>query len=208
MRHRLAVAAAALAGAALAPQLAAAQSQPFLSTIMWSGSNFCPRGWLPAQGQILSIQQNTALFALLGTTYGGDGRTTFALPDLRGRSPLGVGQGPGLSSYVLGETSGANTATLTPSNLPAHAHNGSLSATLRASSANGDSAAPEGRVLANGRTARVYAAPPAAGAMDASSVSVQTSSSPAGNGAPFSHQQPYLGMTACIALQGIFPSRP
>jgi microcystin-dependent protein len=208
MRFRFAAMAAALSCVAFAPQQAAAQAVPYLSTIQWFGSNFCPVGWASAEGQLISIASNTALFSLLGTTYGGDGRTTFALPDLRGRSPLGVGQGPGLSNYTLGEQAGDRTVTLNAQNLPQHSHPASLTATLRASSANGDSADPSGRVLANGRTARVYNAPPANVAMDASSVTVQTSSSPQGAGQPFDNSQPYLGMIACIATQGIFPPRP
>lgn len=210
MRTRYAaVATAALLGAALAPQHAAAQAEPFIGTVQWFGYNFCPRGWSAADGSILSIASNTALFALLGTNYGGNGTTTFALPDLRGSSPVGVGQGPGLSNYSLGQQTGSETATLNAGNLPAHSHQGTLTATLRASSANGDSAAPEGRVLANGRTARVYAAPPATVAMDASSVSVaSTPTGSAGNGLPFDNRQPFLGMTACIAVSGIFPPRP
>lgn len=208
MRFRFAAIAAALSCVAFAPQQAAAQSVPYLSTVQWFGYNFCPRGWEPADGSLRSIAQNTALFSLLGTSYGGNGQTTFALPDLRGRSPLGVGQGPGLSPYVVGELSGNQTAALNPQNLPSHTHTGTLAATLRASSANGDSAAPEGRVLANGRTARIYGAPPANVAMDASSVALQTATAPQGQGQPFDNQQPYLGMIACIATQGIFPPRP
>lgn len=209
MRLRFAAAsAAALACVALTPQHAAAQSEPYLSTVQWFGTNFCPRGWAPADGSLLSISSNTPLFALIGTQYGGNGQTNFALPDLRGRSPVGQGQGPGLSNYDVGQTRGANVVTLSEQNLPAHTHAGSLTATLRASSANGDSADPSGRVLANGRTARIYGAPPTNVAMDASSVSLQTSSGPAGNGQPFGNQQPYLGMIACIATQGIFPPRP
>lgn len=208
MRFRFAAIAAALSCVAFAPQQAAAQSVPYLSTVQWFGFNFCPRGWAQADGSLLQIASNTALFSLLSTQYGGNGRTTFALPDLRGRSSLGVGQGPGLSSYVSGEVTGAQTVTLNPQNLPAHTHTGTLTATLRASSANGDSAAPGGRVLANGRTARIYGAPPANVAMDASSVALQTAVAPQGQGQPFDNQQPYLGMTACIATQGIFPPRP
>lgn len=208
MRHRiLTVSAALAAAAALAPQQASAQTEPYLGTIQWFGYNFCPRGWAAADGSLISISSNTALFSLLGVNYGGDGRATFALPDLRGRAAIGVGQGPGLSPYVQGEQSGSETRTLSLAQMPAHTHATTVSATLRASPANGDNADPTGRVLANGRTARVYGAPPTSVAMEASSVAVTTTVSPAGGGQPFGVRDPYLGMTACIATQGIFPPR-
>src|SRR6478672_10112699 len=97
-------------------------SEPFLAEIIMFAGNFAPRGWAFCQGQILSIAQNTALFSLLGTTYGGNGQTTFALPDLRGRVPVGTGQGPGLSNYDLGQVSGSESVTLTVSQMPAHNH--------------------------------------------------------------------------------------
>src|SRR5438105_10342167 len=97
-------------------------SEPFLGQIMLFGGNFAPRGWAFCNGQIMSIAQNTALFSLLGTTYGGDGITTFALPDLRGRAPVGQGQGPGLSNITLGEASGTESITLTIANMPGHNH--------------------------------------------------------------------------------------
>src|SRR3954465_13916452 len=95
---------------------------PFIGQISLFGGNFAPRGWAFCKGQLLAISQNTALFSILGTTYGGNGQTTFALPDLRGRVPIHFGQGPGLSSYALGETGGAETTTLTVNELPAHTH--------------------------------------------------------------------------------------
>jgi len=97
-------------------------SEPFLGEICWIGFNFAPRGWALCDGQLLSISQNDALFSLLGTTYGGDGRTTFGLPDLRGRSPIHVGQGPGLSNYQWGQKGGVETVTLTINQMPSHTH--------------------------------------------------------------------------------------
>src|SRR5690349_13883210 len=97
-------------------------SEPFIGEIIMFAGNFAPRGWAFCQGQILSIAQNTALFSILGTTYGGNGQTTFALPDFRGRVPVGQGQGPGLSSYVLGEVSGTESTTLLTTNMPVHNH--------------------------------------------------------------------------------------
>src|SRR5439155_18983562 len=102
-------------------------SEPFLGEIRLFGFNFAPRGWAFCQGQLLPIAQNTALFSLLGTTYGGNGQTTFALPDLRGRVAVGFGQGPGLSNIDLGQVSGAETATLTQAQMPAHGHLASVS---------------------------------------------------------------------------------
>src|SRR2546423_11874963 len=97
-------------------------SEPFLAEIIMFGGNFAPRGWALCNGQILSIAQNTALFSLLGTTYGGNGQTTFALPDMRSRVPIHPGQGPGLSNYSLGQAGGAESTTLIAGNLPPHAH--------------------------------------------------------------------------------------
>src|SRR5688572_15936308 len=115
-------------------------SEPFLAQIMMFGGNFAPRGWALCNGQILSIAQNTALFSILGTTYGGNGQTTFALPDLRGRVPIHPGQGPGLSSYSLGQSAGTETVTLTINEMPTHLH--MSSAVLRASSQAADDSLP------------------------------------------------------------------
>src|SRR6476660_7370238 len=118
-------------------------SEPFLAEVILFAGNFAPRGYAFCQGQILSIAQNTALFSLLGTTFGGNGQTTFALPDLRGRVPMGQGQGPGLTDRVLGELSGQETVTLISNEIPAHNH------ALNAVSEAGDASAPAGAYLAN-----------------------------------------------------------
>jgi microcystin-dependent protein len=156
----------------------AAMSDPFVAEIRLFAGNFAPKGWAFCQGQILSIQQNTALFALLGTTYGGDGRSTFALPDLRGRVPVGQGQGPGLSLRDLGETGGASTVALLESELPAH---GQPASTQPATTNRATSAVP----AAGGR----YAPPPASASQ------------------PHENRPPALGLHYIIALQGIFPPR-
>ena len=117
-------------------------SEPFLGQIMLVGFNFAPVGWALCNGQILSITQNTALFSLLGTTYGGNGTTTFALPDLRGRAAVGFGQGPGLSNYDLGQSTGTETVTLTVGQMPAHNH------MVAANAANGNVSSPSGADLA------------------------------------------------------------
>lgn len=206
---RLALSASALAALSAPAGPASAQSaiEPFIGQTVWVSFNFCPRGWAPANGQLLAISQNQALFSLLGTTFGGNGTTTFALPDLRGRQQVGAGQGPGLSNVIIGERAGAETLTLTVQNLPAHTHGGAPTATLGASSAQGTSAAPAGNVLADGRTARIYRSGLADTPMDASSLSVSASTSSTGNGQPVANVAPYATLTACIALQGIFPSR-
>jgi microcystin-dependent protein len=176
---------------------ASAQVECFLGEIRWVGFNFAPVGWAIAAGQILPISQNTALFSLLGTTYGGNGQTTFALPDLRGRVPVGFGQGPGLSNYVLGETGGAEAVTLTPAQMPAHTH-AAMAATPGATARD-----PGGNVQA--RTSEIgkpYRAGPATVAMDPSAIGT------AGGGQPFENRPPYLTLTPIICLQGIFPSRP
>lgn len=172
-------------------------SEPFIAAIILFGGNFAPRGWAFCQGQILSIAQNTALFSLLGTTFGGNGQTTFALPDLRGRVPVGTGQGPGLPSVNLGEMSGSPTHTMIITEMPAHNH------ILRANAAPGDTGAPAGAVLANsGATDREYLA---SGVADVSMSGQAISIS--GGSQPFSIMQPYLGLNYIIALEGIYPSR-
>lgn len=189
-------------------------TEPFLSEIVIFSFDFAPKGWARCSGQLLPISQNQALFALLGTTFGGDGRTTFALPDLRGRAPLGQGQGPQLSSYQLGQTSGAETSTLSASHLPAHTHAvtpSSLTATARGTSAPGNQQTPVGAlpaVDASGALGRYSDSGPNA-SMQASAVGVSGTlgASTTGSGQAHENRQPYLAMTVCIALQGIFPSQ-
>jgi len=171
-------------------------SEPFIGQICIYGFNFAPRGWAFCNGQILAISQNTALFSLLGTTYGGNGTTTFALPNLQSRVPLHFGQGPGLSQYSLGEVTGSESVTLIQNNLPPHNHN----STTPATGADANSVDPAaGAVLGTGTNIyRVAAA------------SVQMSPTPTsltGGGQPASIIQPILAVNFCIALQGIFPSR-
>ena len=164
-------------------------AEPFIGQIILFAGNFAPRGYAVCAGQLLPIAQNTALFSLLGTTYGGNGQTTFALPDLRGRAPLGTGQGPGLSNRTLGEVSGEESHTLTVGELPQHAHLPQV--------ANGDQTTNRaaGSVPANGG---VYSTSPnASGA----------TTGLAGGSQPHNNLQPYLGLNYCIALEGIFPSR-
>ncbi|HMO76109.1 MAG TPA: tail fiber protein [Sphingopyxis sp.] len=197
---KLSVAAMTGASALAMATPASAQIEPYLGQMMQAGFNFCPRGWVSASGQLLSIAQNTALFALLGTTYGGNGQTTFALPDLRGRVAVNQGQGPGLSPYSLGQVGGAETVTLLSTNLPKHNHTGGIQTI--ASGAN--STSPNGNAFALAATnSYLTGVDPTANTMERSSVQV----APAGGSQPISNRPPYLTMNWCIALVGIFPSR-
>ena len=167
-------------------------SEPFLAEIVLFAGNFAPRGWAFCQGQILSIAQNTALFSLLGTTYGGNGQTTFALPDLRGRVPIGTGQGPGLSSFSLGQVGGAETHTLTVQELASHNH------VVNASNGGASATRPSGNFPAGGGS---YASASDGTTMNAAMIGN------AGGSQPFDLHTPYLALNYIIAVQGIFPSR-
>ena len=180
-------------------------SEPFIGQIMLFAGNFAPRGWATCDGQILSIAQNTALFSILGTTYGGNGQTTFALPDLRGRAAIHQGQGPGLSQYSMGEVGGAETVTLIAPQMPAHNHTATLTVNAAASplSASDD---PTNAVPAGASGQNVYAgAPDGSTKMNAGMATAVIN--PAGGSQPHENRHPYLCMTYCIALEGIFPSR-
>lgn len=168
---------------------------------MMFGFNFPPQGWAFCQGQLLSISQNTALFALLGTTYGGNGQTTFGLPDLRGRSPIGIGQGPGLSPIQQGEVSGAENVTLLTTNMPAHTHTATVNVPV--TTANASTEEPAGNIFAGQGNNFFAAANTANGSMGGVTATV----APAGNNQPIGIRNPYLGLNFSIALQGIFPSR-
>ncbi len=171
-------------------------SEPFLGEIRLAGFNFAPQGWLLCEGQILSIVQNTALFSLLGTTYGGNGTTTFALPDLRGRVPVGFGQAPGLTPYVIGETLGVENVTLNVIQMPEHSHG------VNASANKGNKESPIGNYPASdaaGITAEYNGSP--TGVMNAGVIAG------VGGNQPHENRQPTLVLNWIIAVQGIFPSR-
>ena len=176
---------------------------PFIGEIRAVGFNFAPRGWALCQGQLLAISQNTALFSLLGTTYGGDGRTTFGLPDLRSRLIVQPGQGAGLSAYTLGQLSGSETQTLALNQMPAHTHT-LTGVTVNANSTAGSSTTPTGNVPALDTGVQHYASSPDV-QMAAGSVAGTTTA--VGGGTPHSNTMPSLGMYYVIALQGIFPPR-
>jgi microcystin-dependent protein len=174
-------------------------SEPFIAQIMMFGGNFAPRGWAFCSGQILSIAQNTALFSLLGTTYGGNGQTTFALPDLRGRVPIHPGTGPGLSPYDLGQVGGTEATTLLIANMPPHNH--TATGAINANSGAANDSIPTGNYLAE---SAIYHSGTNT-AMAANSVAVNVGIS--GGGQPFNNIQPYTCVNFIIALEGIFPSR-
>lgn len=172
-------------------------SDQFVAEIRIFPFNFAPRGWAFCDGQLLPVSQNTALFSLLGTTYGGDGLTTFALPNLQGSVPMQPGQGVGLSLRDLGEAGGAETVTLLESEMPGHAHS------MRASPDPGDNTVPGPSIsLAGASGGNIYST-----ATSGEVMAPQVLPS-AGGDQPHNNMQPYLTLSFCIALQGIFPQRP
>lgn len=174
-------------------------SDPFVAEIRIFPFNFAPTGWAFCNGQLMPISQNTALFSLLGTTYGGDGKSTFALPDMQGNAPMQPGQGQGLSQRFLGELSGSETETLLVSEMPIHTHSASGSTSIA-------TAQTPGPTVLLGRMEG------GANAYQSSTASLVTMApqalSPAGGSLPHNNLQPYLTLNFCIALQGIFPQRP
>ena len=173
-------------------------ADPYIGDIKLFAGNFAPRNWAFCAGQLLSIAQNTALFSILGTTYGGNGTSTFALPDLRGRVSVGMGQGPGLSTIVLGEQAGSNSVTVLNSNMPSHSHSvtvnsdtSNMTTTVTGNYLNGKTESGE-PVVSNG-SALANATPLTLG---------QT-----GGNIPLNTSPPFLGLSYIIALYGIFPSR-
>jgi len=177
-------------------------AEPFIGQIIMFAGNFQIRGYAFCNGQTLAISQNTALFSILGTTYGGNGQTTFALPNLQSRVPIHFGQGPGLSPYVLGQQAGSENVTLTSQQMPAHNHN------VLTNSSNGNSSTPENNFIA---PAVLSGATPTAvngyrNSQDGTLMNAQSLSIAGGN-QPHPNIQPYLALNFLIALQGIFPSR-
>jgi microcystin-dependent protein len=173
--------------------------EPLIGQIQAFGFNFAPRGWALCNGQIMSIAQNTALFSLLGTTYGGDGRTSFALPDLRGRTTVHVGQGPGLSDIYWGESGGRESVTLTSSNLPSHSH----TAQIKCFNGDGTKRLPSGNFLAGDATVSMFSDQAPDATLNPTSVALGNT----GGNTSFNMRSPFLGVYVCIALVGIFPSR-
>lgn len=173
-------------------------ADPFVAEIRVFPFNFAPKGWAFCNGQLLPLSQNTALFSLLGTTYGGDGKSTFALPDLEGSVPMHPGQGPGLQLYDLGQTGGSETVTLLQSEMPAHNHS-----LMSANDDPAESNDPTNNVLARS-TLFAYSA----AVTPLVQMAVPQALAPAGGGLPHNNMMPYLTLSFCIALQGVFPARP
>lgn len=173
-------------------------ADPFVAEIRIFAFNFAPRGWAQCDGQLLPISQNTALFSLLGTTYGGNGQFNFALPDLQGRSPMFWGQGPGLSLHDLGETGGSETVTLLESELPNHGH--AVNVANEGATANTPGNNLMARPFGRGNNLYTTATSPL-GSLNASAIA------PAGGDLPHNNLMPYLTFNFCIALQGVYPPR-
>lgn len=170
--------------------------EPFIGMIVAFGFNFPPRGWAKCDGQLLSIAQHSALFSLLGTTYGGDGRTTFALPDLRGRAPKHFGSGPGLVPLSIGQKGGASTHVLTVGQLPSHSH------AANATKTGGTASVPRNNFWAvDDDGEKIYSPGPATQTMNSGAIGNT------GSNQAFGIEDPFLALNWCIALEGIFPSR-
>lgn len=174
----------------------AQQIEVFLGQIIMFGGNYAPQGWALCNGQEISIQQNQALFAILGTTYGGDGVNTFGLPDLRSRVPVGQGQGPGLTTRIVGEKGGTENTNILVSNLPPHTHS------LNASTLAGNTNVPTGKYLANTSSLDKEYIDTTNTTMHPTAVGVT------GSGVPISIVQPYIGINYIISLNGVWPARP
>jgi len=177
-----------------------------LAYVTLFAGNFAPRAWAFCAGQILPISQNTALFSLLGTTYGGNGQTTFQLPDLQGRAVVGAGQSPGLSLYDLGQEGGTETFTMLSTQLPFHTHAVSVGISPGCSSTNGNSPSPNNAVYAPLSSGALAFGSNGGARMKAYNVTLNTGFT--GGNQPFSIRNPYLGLNYIICLQGVFPARP
>ena len=168
---------------------------PFVAEIRIFPFNFAPKGWAFCDGQLLPLSQNTALFSLLGTTYGGDGKSNFALPNLQGNAPMAPGQGPGLSLHDVGETGGTETVTLLESEIPSHSHS------LNASQSDGTDTKPKNELFAQGVGVQAW------GTNAPNTQLAGQAVVPVGGDQPHNNMQPYLTLNLCIALQGVFPPR-
>ncbi len=198
MRHlRVCIYATVLIGLLGHGTIALAQ-ECFIGEVKWFGGNFAPRGWASLEGQLLPINQNQALFSILGTTYGGDGRTTFGLPDLRGRSPMGRGQGPGLSNRPLGQKGGKERHRLRLQEMPGHTHQ------MRGVNQGGTQEFPGGNLIAGSNTKGSKSFVPTS--KQVTTLSPATIS-PVGGNQPHDVMSPYLVLTPIMCLQGVYPSR-
>lgn len=179
-------------------------AQPYVGQIIIFGGNFAPAGWMMCQGQLLPISENETLFQLIGTTYGGDGQSTFALPDLRGRAPVHMGQGNSLSNYVIGQASGTESVTLTTQQIPSHNH------TVLANNSDATANTPKGNFLANeggsGKN-QVFLYAPWDNTPANMTTLLPTMVQPAGGSQPHENRQPLLVLNYIISLFGVFPSQ-
>ncbi|PXW83900.1 microcystin-dependent protein [Nitrosomonas sp. Nm84] len=227
----------AMALLAAMPDNATAGMEPFIGEINYVAFNFAPRGWLPCNGQLLPINQYSAMFALLGVTYGGDGVSTFALPDMRGKVPVHQGQSAGGSNFAMGQTAGSESITLTANQMPTHSHQvnatsistsvvapgASATSTLKAVNAAGDTNTPgSGAIAMSPALTKIYSSTTApsvsmnqasiettlSGVNVATTTVTTATAGPAGGSLPFSIMQPYNTVNCIIAVEGIFPSRP
>ena len=185
----------------------------FIGTIMGFGFDFAPIGWLPCQGQVVAINQYETLYALLGNNFGGDGRTTFGIPDLRGRVPMGVGSGPGISPKVLGQQLGLEQVTLTVNEMPVHTHAGTISdlkADIKCAGGYGDADSPVGNSIAGRERTQLFSTAAPDKDMKAGSIEISKNMTigNAGGGQAHYNMQPSLVINYCIAWQGLFPPRP
>lgn len=203
----LSCAAVAAAVFSFAPNTAKAGANPFLGEMMLVPYTFCPRGYAEANGALLPIAQYSALFSLMGTTYGGDGRTTFGLPDLRGRVVMSLGNGPGLSPYNNGQRGGQEQVTLNQTTMPSHNHIVSSTAQLHASDGPLNATTAADGALANQAAPHYSTRGTLDETMEAGSVTVTSTAGMTGGNLPHENRPPYLIMRWCIAIQGIFPSR-
>lgn len=179
-------------------------ASPFVAEIRMFGFNFAPKGWAQCNGQLLPISQNTALFSLLGTYYGGDGKSTFALPNLQGMAAVHVGQGPGLSEYFLGQSSGTEAVTLLTTEMPAHNHSFSVTTstgTTNSSSGNQLGRGASGNPVSGLTQAKIYSTAAPQTQMNFQALAL------AGGNQPHNNMMPYLTVNFCIAMQGVFPPR-
>lgn len=199
---------AAAALACLLPGLVQAQgSTPYIGQIIYTGFNFPPRNWHNCDGSLQAISQNTTLFTLIGTIYGGDGVNTFALPDMQGRMPIHQGQSSGTSNYVIGQRAGSETQTLTLAQMPAHSHTVSLSAAIQGTSGPANSPVPGAHSLGNTGRNLNYATTAPNVSLGGTVQVVGTNTGLTGGNQPFSIQQPYLVVNCAIALFGVFPTQ-
>lgn len=197
MKKLLATTILALGLGGALPATQASAQEPFMAQMTYFAGNFAPRGWAFCDGQLLAISRYSALFSLLGTTYGGDGRTTFALPDLRGRTAIHRGQGPGLSRYTLGEKVGTETTTMTVPTMPSHMHTGQVKGTT--SAANSPDVAGNALAAAGSYAGRAT--------LDATMAANSVQTNNTGGSLPINNMQPSLALNCIIALEGVYPSR-